>query len=258
MPALARAANDARVAIDIIQTGGLEAPTDGTGWGSLGSWSPMQSIVNIAFLSGGDSSRFVSARNALDRIDRTTLTDYLIGYYPSDSSFDGRYRKLEVRVNRRGATALFRHGYDATNEPVVDLRAMRTLRRVSAALAFAEDVEDINLRLDAASGNSAGSNRELVVNLVIGTSGLAWVAQDARHVVTLDIAVFCADSRERIIGESRKRVTLRLGDQTYQVALRDGLPYVVHLAVKGVPKFVKAIVFDYGADSLGSRLVRLK
>ena len=92
----------------------------------------MQSIVNIAFLTGGESSRFDFARNALDKIDRTTLTGYLIGYYPSNPSRDGRYRKLDVRVNRRGATALFRHGYDATDEPAVDRRTLLTLRRVSA------------------------------------------------------------------------------------------------------------------------------
>jgi hypothetical protein len=256
--ALARAANDARVAIDIIQTGGLEAPAGGEGWTSLESWSPLQSIVNIAHLSGGQSSRFDPARDALDKLDRATRTGYLIGYYPSDSSFDGRYRRLEVRVNRRGATVLFRHGYDATNEPVVDLRAMRTTRRVSAALAHAEDVEDVNLRLDATLASSPAGATEVVANLVIASSDLSWVEQSGKHVVTLDVAIFVADSRERIIGESRKRATLRLSDDTFKTTLSDGLRYAVRVAVKGTPRFVKAIVYDYGADVLGSRMKRLK
>ena len=70
------------------------------------------------------------------------------------------------------------------------------------------------------------ASTEVVVNLAVAASGLSWVAEGGRHVVTLDIAIYCADSRERIIGESWKRATLKLTDDTYEAALRDGLPYV--------------------------------
>jgi len=129
---------------------------------------------------------------------------------------------------------------------------------VSAAGAHTEDLEDIRLHLDAAGTTTPAGATELVVDLVIGASSLSWVEQNGRHAVTLDVAVFCADSRERIIGETWKRATLKLSADTYEAALKDGLRYGVRVGVKGTPAFVKAIVYDYGTDSLGSRMKRLK
>jgi len=259
--ALAKVANDARVAISMIQTGGLDAPSGGSpqDWPSLASWSRLQSVVNIPFLTGGRSFRFSYVRDALDSINRATLSGYLIGYYPTKKELDGRYRRVEVKVNRRGVTAMFRHGYYASNEPVVDRRTFLTLRRISAAGGYPADVPDIGVRLQARveKGASSGS-AEVAVELTIDPSRLSFVEEGGQHIITLDIAIFCTDGRERVIGDTWKKATLKLSEETYQTVRRQGLRYAIRVSVKGTPRFVKAIVYDYGADLVGSRIVKLK
>ena len=47
-------------------------------------------------------------------------TDYTLGYYPDDKNLDGRFRKIEVKLHRRGVQAHYRKGYFAMDPKLVD------------------------------------------------------------------------------------------------------------------------------------------
>ena len=74
----------------------------------------------------------------------------------------------------------------------------------------------------------------------------------------LDLVVYVADDKERLIKESRHKVDLKLKDENYQRYLREGIPFDVTLRAAQPPKYVKVIVYDYAADLLGSAIVKLK
>ena len=38
---------------------------------------------------------------------------YLLGYSPANANWNGGYRRIDIKVNRKGAQVLFRHGYIA-------------------------------------------------------------------------------------------------------------------------------------------------
>jgi VWFA-related protein len=48
---------------------------------------------------------------ALDTIAADTGTYYVLGYQPANSSFDGQYRKIEIRVKRPDLRVRARQGY---------------------------------------------------------------------------------------------------------------------------------------------------
>jgi VWFA-related protein len=48
---------------------------------------------------------------ALDEIQRDAATYYVIGYSPTNRNFDGKYRTIEVKVNRPGVKVRTRRGY---------------------------------------------------------------------------------------------------------------------------------------------------
>jgi len=74
----------------------------------------------------------------------------------------------------------------------------------------------------------------------------------------LDLVVYAADAKERILGESRHKVDLKLKDDTYQRYMREGIPFDVTMRAAQAPRYVKVIVYDYAADLLGSAIVKLK
>lgn len=107
---LARIASDARVVIDLIQTSGLPA-FDEFGRPRAGhvSLEPRMVSKHVSELTGGQAAFFEYPERALARIEVTTQSGYLLGYYPLYPILDGRHRKLSLTVKRpRDATVLFR------------------------------------------------------------------------------------------------------------------------------------------------------
>lgn len=114
---LAVLANDARVTIDVIHTYGM-APAQVMGRGGVVRRAPAFGQVferadsrEIARLTGGQMMSGRSGEAFFKRLDESTRAQYLIGYSPSNPSWDGRYRRIEVKVKRERAQVSYRHGY---------------------------------------------------------------------------------------------------------------------------------------------------
>lgn len=54
-----------------------------------------------------------SLEKAFDQISQELRSQYVLGYYPSNTRRDGTYRKIKVEVDRKGARTLARKGYYA-------------------------------------------------------------------------------------------------------------------------------------------------
>jgi len=276
---LAARANHARVVIDTIQTGGVDlmpspidggaivpatvaprqpSPTLASASSANRDMGNMQALESMSALTGGLSSVHQYAQPAVDRIDTATRFGYLIGYQPQNTRIDRRYRRITVRVNRPGATVLFRHGYYADDVPLpVDRRSFLTSRRISAAGQYGSAIPDIRVTLTPTVKQTQGA-AEVNVVLNIDASRLAFTAVEGRRVADLDLVIYASDDKERLVGESRHKVDLKLKDANYQRYLRDGIPFEVTMRAARPPKYVKVIVYDYAADLLGSSIVKLK
>lgn len=261
---LADVASDARVAIDVIKTGGVYSEIPGR-WLSNTAWAHNFSVMtlqNVARLSGGQSSLFRYAHEAFGSIDIATRSSYLIGYYPSDTQSDGRFRRVKVKVNRPDVTVLVRHGYFARPQLVpFDRRQFLTYNRVVSAGGYAEEIADIALNLESSVATAADSSREVVVDLRIDPSRITFSEAGGMHTATLDVAVFCGDRRQNTVCEQWDKAELKLSREALERAKKDGLTYQTRVPLKN-PKvqlrYVKAVVYDYAADVLGSASVRIR
>jgi len=96
----------------------MTAPAEGKAFGIDSQSLPREarlsqdSLRTVAEQTGGiafvDTNDFAAA---FERIVRASSLYYLLGYYPSDFRRDGAYRRLDVRVARRGLQVLAREGY---------------------------------------------------------------------------------------------------------------------------------------------------
>jgi VWFA-related protein len=270
---LAAAANHARVAIDVIQTGGLAStmkpafPSDSSSLPivDITKGEPLQqrfvvsSMKQIAELTGGQASVYEYADKAFERIVTSTSAGYLLGYYPSNPSFDGRYRRISVKVNRPGATVLYRHGYFA--EPPrapIDQRRGLTYNRVASAVNHPQDIRDLNITLETSEVKGSSRFADFVVNLTIDISKISLVLDGSRHRGGLDIAVFCQNADGDPVGDIWQKMDLNLSEATYQQMLKEGLTYSGRVTVTGLVKHVKVVVYDYTSDRLGTVLRQVR
>ena len=274
---LAARANHARVVIDTIQTGGIDGgptpmdsrspfsveptrmppPVPSPGFTAM-DMGRIQALQSMSALTGGLSSAREYAQAAVERIDTATRFGYLVGYQPLDTRIDRRYRRITVRVNRPGVTVLFRHGYFADDAPLpIDRRALLTSRRIAAAGQYGKAIPDIRVTLTPALARTKAGD-EVRVALTIDASRISFTAADNRHAADLDLVVYAADDKERILRETRHRIDLKLKDETYQRYLREGIPFDVTIRAPREPRYVKVIVYDYAADLVGSAIATLR
>jgi VWFA-related protein len=262
---IAEAANTARVVIDTFETGGLyvgQSPGATAGGPNPGQWSQFwafSSLRTIADLTGGRSSIAQWGRVAVARIDDSTRAGYLLGYYPSNMKWDGRYRKITVKVTRRDLTLLYRHGYEATDQLVpFDRQAFLTFNRIISAALYPNDVRDIRLKVGASlKPAEAGTGREIVVDVKIDAARMSFKTENGLHVGALDIAIFVVDSHGRVIDERWQKIDLNLKDEVYERCRREGIPYLLRVPAKPRVREVKVIVYDYAADIIGSAVARV-
>ena len=77
-------------------------------------WEGVSGARSLADETGGFSIRNTNALAAgLERIARESEAYYLLGYQPRNAARDGKFRKIEVKVARRGVDVRARRGYYA-------------------------------------------------------------------------------------------------------------------------------------------------
>ncbi len=156
-----RAAQLANVAFYALDPGGLRA--------SFGAGSPgrinREFLQTVAVNTGGLA--VVDTNDAGPGISQILVENgsyYLLGYVPSNGRSEGRFRRIDVRVNRPGVTVRSRNGYFERKADAARTTAARTPSLVDV---MAEMVPEGGLALGAAAAPFArAAGREVDVAVV--------------------------------------------------------------------------------------------
>jgi VWFA-related protein len=256
---LAAMANDARVVLDTVQTGGIGSGPPRTGRGAVPPGPTftetfaLQSLRTMSELSGGVSSVYGYADKAMDRIDRASRFQYLLAYAPADANLDGRYRRITVRVNRPGATVQYRRGYYARAQLVpYDRREFLTYSRVMAAALYPQPILDIRLRLRVRT-ERLDEGVETLADVRIDLGRVKFEARgDGKLHAQLDVSLYTANANGRGIGEMYRKLNLAYTPDEHARALKDGMNYTLRLRTGVKPRMVKVVVYDYAGDVIGT------
>jgi hypothetical protein len=214
---------------------------------------------HISELTGGETAAFKYGRDTFARLDETTRSQYLLGYSPTDSEWDGTYRNVRVTVNRPGVRVLYRHGYYGREQwTPPDRRTFLTFSRIAAAAKYPQPIEDISLTIEDASVGEADGRQFVTATGRIAASDLAFSTSGALHVASLDAVFACVDGKDRTVGDVTRTLEFKLTEENYQRYMRDGVPFAIRVPVTGQPVRLKAVVYDYDADAVGSRTARVK
>ena len=242
---VARRAADARVIVDMIGNYGFS-------WGSR----------RVAELTGGYYSTLDYTDKSLAKIDRKSRFSYLLGYTPLNSELDGKFRSVDVKVNRRGVVLRFSLGYYARTEPEpidpVEWKELIVRSRVESALAYESMSVEIPLTATALVLPRMGIQAETRVELKIDASRLGWSTEEGIRKGQIELRVYCGDAKEAIIGDFSEHLDLQANEETHAQWLQTGVHRSIRVPINGVPKYVKVVVYDYGTDRVGSYMLTLK
>jgi len=276
---IASMASDARVAIDTFQTEGIrETPTgversagfyqDPDRFGTVGrqalglSWSrtsALTSLRNISELTGGTPAIHQYIGKALARVNESTRFEYLLGYYPAGQTWDGKFRTITVRVNRPGLNVQHRYGYFARDmlQPY-DRREFLAYSRIASAAASFPAISDVTFELGSSWEKASSGKRQTLVKLKIDAPTVRFETVNGVYSGRLRIAVFCTDDDDDLLADVWENLDMDLSEETYQRALKEGIPYSVMMPVSPGRRNLKAIVYDIKSDKVGSRVRSVK
>jgi VWFA-related protein len=242
-------ANNAGVALDIIQT-------SGTG---IGGAFAIMSNQTVADESGGQFSSVRVAAQQLARLDDATRSGYILGYVPSNPELDGKYRNVKVAVSRKDVTIVYRRGYTATADPgPVDAREVYRRTRMRDAAVGNTDLGDIKVRAQASRVEGAGTSRGVRVDLNFDISSLPLQSVGGKWTGAIDLLILCGDAKQEVVGKIDQHMTLGMSQETWEQAHIGGVPYSTTVPVTGQTAVVKVVVYHFDSDRLGTASVRIR
>lgn len=257
---LASMANDARVVLDTIRTGGVSGgpppsranaiPLPGPSWAERFA---AQSLRTISEITGGHASLYAWADTAAQKIDESSRFTYLLGYASTNGNLNGRYRRITVKVSRPGASVHYRQGYYGRQQLVpFDRREFLTYSRVLAAALYPNQIYDIKLGLKARRMKGAGETSDLVAEIKIDLKRVKFTDTNGRLTSQLDLSLYTTNADGRGVGEMFRKFNLSFTPDEHKQALKDGVSYTMRLATRGVVRWAKVVVYDYDGDVIGT------
>lgn len=262
---IASMANDARVTVDIIHTYGtppaqiLGSRGRVTMAPAFGQFIQNSSSRQIAALTGGQMTTTRTGDAFFKLLDDTTRAQYLLGYSPSNNAWDGKYRRIQVRVNRKGADVLYRHGYAGRRESTpMDRQRYLAYTRIASAANLPRDIDDLKMSLGEPSVESSGDGQVLRIALKILPGAFKVQLIDGAYVGKVELVAFSGDRRQAIVGEMGYTLDLKLTEANYQKFMRDGTTMDITMRLTGEPESFKVILYDNTADLVGSQTIVLK
>nr|MCU0255777.1 VWA domain-containing protein [Vicinamibacterales bacterium] len=197
---------------------------------------------------------------AFDRVVRDNSSYYVLGYYPQNARRDGRYRRIEVRVNRPGLEVRSRKGYVAPRgKPEPRFTDNGADAETSAALREALNSPlpepGLPLAVTVAPFKGAAPNASVLVAAHLGGRELRFAEKDGKFLNTIELSLIAVDSQGKIRNGDRSKVDLALSPPTYQAVRGAGfrllsridLPpgrYQLRVAARESGGLVGAVPFD--------------
>ena len=189
----------------------------------------------------------------LKRIAEDQNGYYLLGYRPTDETFNRKFHHLKVTVKGRGLTVRTREGFFGVGEESEQRGELTAGDQLKKALMSPFGANDITVRLTTIFTNF--DNGSLLRSLLyIKAQDLVFVDEPGGgHKAVFDLGIILFGENGRVADQQSRLVTLRLQNDTYQSALRNGIVYSLDtpLRLPGAFQF-RIALRDQSSSRIGS------
>jgi VWFA-related protein len=219
-------------------------------------WEGVSGAQGLAAETGGFSIRNTNAlAPGLERIARESEAYYLLGYQPRNAAQDGKFRKIEVKVARRGVDVRARRGYYAPGPPAAGAVAKAGGRdeAIQAALDSPYEIDGVPLRAtsfvfeEAALGKAA-----VVIATDVDIRGLAFEKQEERLEDALEFLLVVAHRETGEFHRYDQTVELKLQPETLDRYSRSWFPLRRDFELAPGGYQAKIVVRDRRSRKVGS------
>ena len=270
--AIAEKAIRSSVVIYSVDTQGLQytGPTAADAFGRSAGMSPQlndlmfarsQMIFNrreggelIAKQTGGFQVRNSNSYQ-FDRILEDQSGYYLIGYRPSDDTFNRRLHRIKAKVKGSGLSLRTRFGFFGFTEEEAEHAkanpATKDLTNLALASPFA--AQDIDLDLTAFFANDPGMGSVVRSFVYIDARNLTFTSENGRHQAAIELNGVIFGDNGAIVEQISRNASLSLSEDDYQQAMSNGMGMGFDIPVKKPGSYqVRVAARDLPSSRIGS------
>jgi VWFA-related protein len=186
-------------------------------------------------------------------IDGSRVT-YQLGFYPENVNWDGSFRKIQVKVNRREVQVQARDGYFALAEPNLTPEMVRG--RIAQAAHSLINATGIRFTLHLAPA-APGADNKLSVSFSLDPSQFAFASQNGELEDSVDIAFIAMDANNHILQTTVLPLPFKIDAQTYDHLVKTAFSLTREVATPPGASELRVIVYDEGDSQIGSIRVPL-
>jgi len=175
---------------------------------------------------------------------------YLLAYTPVNAKFDGKFRRVEVKV-KGGYRVFSRRGYYAREDKPSVAPATKQEELIAA---MKSPLTSHDIYLDAMMLYKAAANNQggLDIHLIIDPSKLKFEQVNDKQQTSFEVAGFVFDEVGKLRGGFSETVTASLTPEEYDRAVRAGLPYSANTRLPAGAFQVRLAVRDNKGGGVGT------
>ena len=247
---VARALNDANVAVYPVDARGLMTPLMGNTRLTSPARSNVDTMENIASRTGGtayhDNNDLAGALHSAMEDGRFT---YTLAFAPSHNQWDGKFRKIKVETRRSGVHLRFRAGYFAIPDaPLNDPQRHKLLAEAQWSIF---DATQIPFTLQAV--RVVSEEKQWIKFLVVADqSKLRFTDGEGRHNTDLILTIGQKGADGLLVKEETKTLTFHLKEDTYQEVMKHGMRMSAAWPVEANAVSFRVVLLDAANGHLGS------
>ena len=204
-------------------------------------------MEDIAGLTGGRPVFGQEMHAVVEQLEREAGTAYLLVAAPPQDAWDGKFHKLRVTCDRKGAKVLARqrlYAYpDHGQVPAMEYAAMTALLKQPA------DAPEIGLRGRIAPGSKPGA---AMVQIRIDPSDLVAVEQGSNVLAQVSVIYAQYGANELLAAPPPSTFNLNLPRTQFEATKKDGLAFDQEIPLSPKAKSLRFVIYDRGSRFLGS------
>ena len=193
----------------------------------------------------------------LDRILEDQSGYYLIGYRPTEETFNRKFHNVKAKVKRSGMTLRTRYGFFGVTEEEANGGRPTIKDQTTLALLSPFGAQDIEVYQNSFFANPKADGSVIRSFVYLNPANLTFVQANGRRETPIEIHGVIFGDNGAVIEKVKHDIVLSLGDSEYEQAIRDGLPDAVRLrfdmTVKKPGSYqVRIAVRDRTSSKIGS------
>jgi VWFA-related protein len=188
-----------------------------------------------------------------DRILEDQAGHYLIGYRPTEETFNRRFHHIKAKVKRSGMSVRSRFGFFGVTEEEASHSRLTTRDMTNLALASPFEAQNIEVDLTSFFANDKTAGSIVRSFVFVSPKDLAFTKVDDLRQASIEFHSVVFGNNGAIVEQLKRGATIRFSESEYAHVVKNGLGFSIDLPVKWPGDYqVRVAIRDRTSSQIGS------